>query len=336
MGAASSCLSLCRMPIMATRVQAVAGMLVLLGTVAFLMLIVNEEGGMGAADISVESIVAAKGDAQAAHELQAASKEFVPVVNSLAKAHEMCRKAKKNVAKKFATRSKAARDRALAAALALCKRMKGAVQNLVVSDVAAVAGKHAASEVAHSESSADQEKALIRQDIGHMRLTGHGAHKMAKDESIARAMRRQGKKNIAKMNVKVRAACQNAKDKLKTIPRGKRYNKGKVVVRRFCAKMRRAVAQQEAINERKVRLVASGPGFITSSIAASEKIHEMHSAEAACKNAIVKAGTMPDPIKRLLARKLALKFCNHVKAIVEKEAVANKKLQMMLAVEPAV
>merc|ERR1711924_464030 len=150
-----------------------------------------------------------------------------------------------------------------AAALALCKKVEGLAQNLEVSDVAAVAGKHAASEVANDPSSADQEKALIRQDIGHMRLTGHGAHKMAKDESIARAMRRQGKKNIAKMNVKVRAACQNAKDKLKTIPRGKRYNKGKVVVRRFCAKMRRAVAQQEAINERKVRLVASGPGFIT-------------------------------------------------------------------------
>lgn len=319
----------------ATRFQAVAATFVLLGTAAFLMLMVNEEGGMGA-DISVESVQPVKGDAKATHELQAASKEFIPVVNSLAKAHEMCRQAKKGVAKKYAVQPKAVRDRALAAALALCKKMEGLVQNLEVSDVAAVAGKHAASEVANDPSSADQEKALIKKDVGHMRLTGHGAHKMAKDESFARAMRRQDKKNIVRMNMKVHAACQKAKDKVKILPHGPRRNRGKVLVKAFCVKMKRAVAHTAATYKAKVKLVASGPGFITGSIAASEKVHEMHAAEAACKNAIVKAGSVPNPIERLLARKMALKFCNHVKDIVNKESLQNKKLQRLVSVEPAV
>merc|ERR1711907_724549 len=184
----------------------------------FLVLNINEDGG-----ISAESMKPVHGDAKAAHELQAASQEFIPVVKSLAKARFMCHQAKKGVAKNYAARSKASRDRALAAALAFCKKVKGAVQNLEVSDVAAVAGKHAASVVKQSdESSADQEKALIKKDIGPLRLTGHGAHKMAKDESLARAIRQEGDKNIAEMKVKVRAACQKAKDKVQRLPPGPR------------------------------------------------------------------------------------------------------------------
>merc|ERR1711918_284166 len=93
-----------------------------------------------------------------------------------------------------------------------------------------------------------------------------GAHKMAKDESIAKAIRRDGEKNTIKMTKKVHAACQKAKDKVARLPRGPRRNKGKVVVKAFCAKMKRAVAHEEATYKEKVKLVASGPGFVTSTM----------------------------------------------------------------------